>query len=349
MRSLSVLAFFVLTGFGSSSIAATSACPGLSPEGKRQQLTPPEFQPNLVAYANDHAPGNLAAAAQAIVSKFETGSAKGYEKVSATDKLSVGISQWNHGSGSLYSMFFPLISQDMLNRAPSAIRDDLVALKTDKNRREEIINSWLVPREGDSLEKGVRSSVRRALSEWLAIPEIVAVQQKLTAKSLDSAWRLAKAWQAEKNPKTPVSLKLFTNFYDVVIYNGGFADVWVQHVVAFRKSHPDTATVLAKLEEWTTNCQNFSAPIAEHKNLYSLKDLRRSVQMWKEAAKSHPELFDDETLDLLALGLLRAQRSVGSNSPKGFPGVFQADVMLRRGTEAIGIGYRGAKIGPLYP
>jgi len=73
------------------------------------------------------------------------------------------------------------------------------------------------------------------------------------------------------------------------------------------------------------------------------------VQMWKEAAKSHPELFDDETLDLLALGLLRAQRSVGSNSPKGFPGVFQADVMLRRGTEAIGIGYRGAKIGPLYP
>ena len=46
---------------------------------------------------------------------------------------------------------------------------------------------------------------------------------------------------------------------------------------------------------------------------------------------------EDEVLDLLVLGFLRAQRSNGSNGNDGFPGIYQADVMLRRGAEATGV------------
>jgi len=69
----------------------------------------------------------------------------------------------------------------------------------------------------------------------------------------------------------------------------------------------------------------------------------KTAEYWKSRLTKNENVFDDDQVDLLVLGLLVAQRSTGVEH--GVKGYFQADVLTRRGVIAVG-GYGGGKLIP---
>ncbi len=76
---------------------------------------------------------------------------------------------------------------------------------------------------------------------------------------------------------------------------------------------------------------------------------KKNAKLWISTAEDSKKTFSDNQINLFVLGYLRALRSNGNNDPHGFPGIFQADVMMRRGTVALKIGtVRGQKITDIW-
>jgi hypothetical protein len=330
--------------------AQSLPCPALSSLGERLPLTPSAHGAvDISAFASEHAPEGMADKARSIVSLFETGRPDGYASISTLDTLSIGISQWNHGTGSMYTVLFKRIPSSAFNAAPANIRVDLIRLRDDPKSRQATLKSWTTGRADDPLVSGVRKSIWNSLSSWLNSASVVQAQKELTNKDMDFAIRHSRAWLRDSGRPGMPSVRLLTNFYDFKVYNGGgFAGVWVEHVRVLRQQYPTPLELITHIEEWSDKCVSFRSEGTKIRKLYGADNLAVSVDLWKERAKSHPEEFTDDVLDMLAFGLLRAQRSTGNDAPRGFPGVFQADVMMRRGVEAVGTGYRGRPISALY-
>lgn len=333
-----------------SAVAATPNCPAVSPQGVRPPLDPARsIDPDRKAFAAEAAPVALADAAREIVSQYETGLKAGYGAISSLDTISIGISQWNHGTGSLYTSLLAKVTDADILAAPVSIRTDLYDLKHSPSKRDAIIASWTHATPQDPLNSGIRQSLYQDLSTWLSSPGVIAAQRALTDRDMNSAWQYARAWQRDRGSSAPVTLPLLTSFYDVLIYNGGFAGVWVPHVQKLRSDLPTPTALLDDIGSWAAKCEVFTSATTPHHKLYSLQDFRASLYLWQSLLKSSPDIFTDDVQDLLAIGYIRAQISTGDNKPLGFHGIYEVDVLLRRGTEAIGMGYRGSKIGPLYP
>lgn len=306
-------------------------CPDVEPDGSRPPLTLPAVDPRL-----DEAqavPEALAAPARRIVARFEAGGGDAYANVSSLDGISIGFSQWNHSTGSLYSTFLKAVTIEEIGLAPDGVRSDLVALKNDPSARDGIIASWR------TAGGGIRSTVREDLQGWLGLPEIRARQDQVIEPDLREAYAAARAWRRDTGSAAPVTAQLVAYFFDLYTYNGGTQGLWVQHVRAFRATHSDPASVLAEIEAWLVVCEAAVVPGQRDTRLYNREDALRNARYWQQLLRQSPALFNADTLDLLALGYLRARQANGPNRPNGFPGVFQADVMLRRGFIAIGSGY----------
>lgn len=81
--------------------------------------------------------------------------------------------------------------------------------------------------------------------------------------------------------------------------------------------------------------------------MYNRADGARNAAYWRDLTARDPNAFTDDQIDLLVFGFLCAQVSVGDDKPRGFPGIYQADVMNRRGTIALGRGYVHGGTQPL--
>ncbi|TGV61038.1 hypothetical protein EN784_01160 [bacterium M00.F.Ca.ET.141.01.1.1] len=340
---------FFSAGGGESS--ASTICPALTADGHRLPAPPVlagmDTLPDLSAIPAGGAPTELGDQARSIVSAYETGKADGFEYISALDTMSVGISQWNVGTGSFYDVLLVRIPMSAFDLANPQIRYDLISMRNEPAKRAKIIRRWKTPGPNDPLLAGVRRSIHQNLSTWLSSEPVVKVQRSLTNDDLDWAWKRSLAWRNAEKSDAPISAALLATFYDLKVYNGGdLSDLWYANVAEFRRTHTDTTAILAELSTWLTQCQAVYHPekAEDHRKLYSLKDLALSIDLWKTLARVQPARFTDDVNDLLVFGYLRAQRSVGRNPPNGFPGIYQADVLLRRGTEAVGEGYRGQKI-----
>lgn len=118
---------------------------------------------------------------------------------------------------------------------------------------------------------------------------------------------------------------------------------WTQHVKQARSNYTTRKATIEAVTSWLASCDNFYSPNTHFKKLYTLKDALKNVRYWNEKVAENENAFDDEQIDLLVLGLLRAQLSNGNDKPRGFPGIFQADVLTRRGVIAIGGYARGSE------
>lgn len=347
-----MLAFPIASAYG-----AEAPCPALTVKGNRLPLPASQhgvdIKPNFEGIQNSLPPDELADKAREIVSIFETGSKHGYGFIGPLDTLSVGISQWNHGTGSLYDTLLAKVTPEMLVLADPAIRADLTNLKNEPSKRKFIMSSWTMATATDPVQSGLRKSILGPLSSWLATPQLVQVQRELTDDDMKWAWRHAQAWRRSMASEKPVSAPLLANFYDLKVYNGvDLAGLWAAHVVAYRQSHPSPADVLSDIDGWINSCQAVVHPekAKPHQKLYGVGNVQKSMVLWKKLLTEQPDRFDDDAMDMLVFGYFRAQRSTGANKPNGFPGIYQADVFLRRGTEALGVGVRGnTEIHPYDP
>jgi hypothetical protein len=170
------------------------------------------------------------------------------------------------------------------------------------------------------------------------------VQLQLMNKVLGQAFFYARAWRRDTNNHEPINARLVTYFFDLLTFNGGTAGLWVQHVQHYRSHYQTSRATLESVASWLSSCQNFFSPTTKQKRLYALKDAVRTANYWHQQAASTDTAYDEDRVDLLVLGLLRAQWSTGDDYPKGFRGIYQADVLTRRGVIAIGGYARGSNV-----
>lgn len=167
-----------------STLAATVVCPALKSNGDRLS-TPPaakgfDLRPDLSDLPDTTMSESLANQARDIVAVYETGQKSGFGHLSALDDLSVGISQWNVGKKSFYDTLLANIPLATFELADSAVRTDLITMKTQPAKRSAIFQSWQTETSTDKLGPAkVRQSVAKSLSAWLSTDAVSKVNFRL--------------------------------------------------------------------------------------------------------------------------------------------------------------------------
>ena len=330
-------------------------CPAVDAHGNRPKIAPLDAHGRQQIFLPHEQPGDrdidegIADKAVNVLAFFESDGGNPWATVSNRETISVGFMQWNWETRSLINLFFRQTGRDAIAAAPHEIEGDLSRLKdyseadTPEKRKaaSAVISSWVTAAHGDPLVKGVRKSVRAALGVWLSTPAMMSVQKGLMKDVLGDAFFYARAWRRDTGDQRPVDARLVTYFFDLLTFNGGTAGLWAPHVRQFRSDHPGRKAAVEAVAAWLSSCDGFISP--KGKKLYALGDALKSAAYWKEKVDADENAFDDEQVDLLVLGLLRAQMSNGDDRPKGFHGIYQADVLTRRGVIAVGGYARGTK------
>jgi hypothetical protein len=352
-----------------SALAAPNlmACPALDASGKAIPLSPAAKE-NATTNAQDAAPipSNMRQAADAAavaIGKFESSSSSPWSNVSGHETISVGFLQWNWHTKSLVSTFLKAMPIETIELAANPLRADLLTLKAlatspgdsaALSAAESVIKSWTTTVAGDRLQDSkLRSSVVSNMQQWLALPQVTQIQRNLIESKLRTAHALALQWRTDTVPSQAgqsaqtadeMSIKFF---FDTLVFNGGRGGIWKEHVDEYKKQFASNAEIVKSVADWLRACTRYELvktagssknTAASKKKVYGEADSLVNTNLWSNAVTANPKAFSDEQVNLLVFALLRAQRSEGSNPPKGFPGIYQADVLNRRGSAALNIG-----------
>lgn len=331
--------------------AAPLQCPSLDANGKPAPLDPPAVVLRFEqAELKQPVPVDLARQAADIVGVFEHGTGNPWAGVSGQEELSVGFMQWNWRTGSLVSDLLKSVPDDVLLEAPEGLRVGLETLKRAGKKGSAshaqgaaVIADWRKAVSGDPLlSSGLRRSVVAALKEWLASPDVTAAQERLVEQEMRKSYALARRWAVDRSSAdrtVQVDAQLLAYFFDLVTFNGGPAGLWTEHVDALIRRYPNAAELIDAASAWLMTCVTYRSPLeVRNRSLYNIKDAAANAARWRGAVAQNGQAFSEQQLSLFALAWLRAQRSTGSDPPRAFPGVYQADVMSRRGTIALGLG-----------
>jgi hypothetical protein len=342
----------ILTGFAGKVYSAptSSACPGVDPvTGLRPALYPPAIEPTLAPAREIPTP--WVDGAMDIIALFEAGSRDrdaAYGNVSTTDVISLGYLQWNYNVGSLFTALLGQSSEQMIDAAPVAIRSEVARLANigDHNKREAlgIIQEWKTT--GGSF----RATKRAQLQEWLRSGPMRERQDQLVARRLKSALRRSDAWQValDQEIEGKAAQRAFYTFVDIEVFNGDLNGLWVPHIREFRSQFSSPLEMMDFISSWVDDCvkyrfggkaqHNGKAYSPAFKKLYRRKETPLSMADWRRLVAQNDPRVDESALNLIALGYLRALRSNGKDFPNGFGGVFELDVLNRRGMMATGRG-----------
>jgi len=328
--------------------------------GALGQLSPPAIFPTLAKYRP--VPDDWKQLALELVALFEFGQrdkAAAYQNVSNMDQLSLGFLQWNHNTLSLYSQLLARPHSNFVEASPSCLQkgvETLVKIAAEKMpekgspERDALNLKALAVIESWKAEKGdILPSVRTQLSTWLGTVPLVARQNEIITNLLEKSLAYADAWHRDIGVRGQQTAKrTFLNFVDLFVFSGGLAGLWVGHVKEFRGRFNDSLSMMNYIWEWIEGCSKFEfkgtvgkgteAYTPTHKQLYRRKEISIAFPEWKRRVVDKDPRIDDNALDLIALGFLRALRSTGTNKPGGFHGVYQLDVLNRRGMIATGVG-----------
>lgn len=327
LRQLSLL---VLCCMSRTANAESLACPFLQSGGVRFPLTPPPVDESSLRLSDfgDPSAAYIERALQMIGMYESGGAADPWITVSNQEHLSLGYLQWNYDERTLQSQ---LLTGVDLNSAPKEIRDGLIKIANGSNLDAlKVISNWTAPSNSEPRIYGVRKSVVTDLQAFIGSPAMRVHQKKIMAPRLRRANQLACAWCRDALGSPVASVRAFTFFFDVVVFNGDLANLWVQHVKALK---PELRTPLGATQyvaQWLDTCRDT--------RLYSLADGQKNAVYWQKVAEENKDQLDEEQIELLLLAMLRAQRSNLSNGTS-LDGIYQVDVLNRHGTIAIGSGY----------
>jgi hypothetical protein len=171
---------------------------------------------------------------------------------------------------------------------------------------------------------------------WLTWPPLRTRQDDLIDDQLSRALQLEDAWQRDWGLPTEgdASKRVFYSFVDLQVFNGGdLLGLWVDHVKEFRKQFETRVAMMDYLVRWTQTCLAFTFTgkvqtksgkkyLPRYKKLYRSRETPITVHEWRRLAATNDPRVNEEAINLIALGFLRARISNGDARPNGFHGIF---------------------------
>lgn len=286
-----------------------------------------------------------------LVATFEAGRRDrdaAYGNVSTTDVISLGYLQWNYNAGSLFTRLLKDATTPMIDAAHAAIRDDISRLSRVGSGNKRAVLGLI---QGWKSKTGAFKATRRTqLEEWLRSQPMRDRQDKLLSRRFQSALQRSDAWQIALDQPTDgkAAQRAFYTFVDIEVFNGDLNGLWVPHVQTFRSQFTQSTEMMDFISAWVDDCASFvfagqakhdgKLYSPEYRKLYRRKETPLSMAEWRRLLAANDPRLDDAALNLIALGYLRALRSNGNDYPNGFGGVFELDVLNRRGMTATGVG-----------
>jgi hypothetical protein len=355
----------------------TFACPAVAATGQVPPRDPPLKHAELKANASLVVPTGFAAAqaiALNVTGRFESGSGDPWLGVGSNEEISVGYLQWNWkgGTGSLADRqsesFLSGIAESDVVSAPEPIRAGLIAMKRysaniNINENKSVVQAqlldWTTARPDDPVSGSFRKSVTAAWQAWLSSPPVRAHQRAKLDRQMRNAYLHYVQWRKDLGlPDSPSpDVRTLTYFFDLLTFNGGPKGLWVEHVRAFEAQFTNKYDLLIYVADWLDACDKYQSdyPGTGEGNKPIKRFLYGSSQYKKVAADAlradivvnsralrqavqEQRAFSQEQMSLFVHGFLLATRVEGKDPPRGFPGIYAADVLARRMVVALGIG-----------
>lgn len=279
------------------------------------------------------------------ISFFETSNEAGYSDVTPDfdcQGVSVGVSQWNAGKGSLATLVRGIEGRDPA--AYKAIMKDhaaefLQSLKDSKTAKAYAQqfqtygnrNICGVGREPRWTEEGREFAAE--LSKLISSKNGKAEQDRLVNRKLDIAWHYANWWVAQnpvraKSAGKP-SFKEVLFFADTLTFNGCFYETAnFKRVQGFYAAH-EAGKAEAEIYDYLSG--KMPLDVSQHQE----EEAKKNAELWAKRTS-----LDDETRDLLVFGYLTAI-NIKKNADAS---VFRYNTIGRRGTIALGEGYVNGKL-----
>lgn len=220
--------------------------------------------------------------------------------------ISLGVLQWNIGSGSLQPMV-KAVGREAVVAAMPVYGDDLwKACTSDVQDGLAICRGW---QAGSVLRQPVRLELRR----FTGSEAFVQHQLARAGTVASSAYVAAEAFAAADPSLASVTKAVFCWFFDVYTQNGGLKGLTYEDAAAFvERAGADRADDIVC--DWLASRSSAFA---------GFRDARRNAELWRGR-------IDSSHLSLFALSYLRAQKARLE---------YRADVLNRKATIALGHGW----------
>lgn len=248
-----------------------------------------------------------------IVLSFETNSLNidaAYDKVTGNfdgNGISLGLLQWNIGTGSLQRLVKEVGENTVLETMPTFGKNFWKACNSKISEGLKIANTWQV-------KNIIQSEQKKELVDFLTSPSVREIQYGKAMIIGKKAYNTSVSWAKEMRNSDSVLFKEFVYFFDLYTFNSGLKNLWVNDVISFKAQNENPKDTILN---WLNT---------RKKPLYAIKDAKANFNEWGEIKLS------EEELNLFVFGYLRALISNGNS------GKFKADVLNRRGTICIGKG-----------
>ncbi|MDR5733574.1 hypothetical protein QCE47_14670 [Caballeronia sp. LZ025] len=217
--------------------------------------------------------------------------------------ISLGVLQWNIGSGSLQPLLKALSTDEIRTPCPTCGADLIRARGVSPSEGLKIVNQW---QPGGKLPATIRNELKTlAHSEPFKAQQVKAAQA-VAARAYKTCGEWCAAWNQE------VDAHAFCWFFDVYTQNGGMNTVTPQQVDAFVRDNPHHG--IDMICSWLDDRVS-----PEH----GFRDANKNAQMWRNAVPQ-------AATHLFSASFLRSQRSKID---------WRADTLNRKGTIAVGQGW----------
>jgi hypothetical protein len=217
--------------------------------------------------------------------------------------ISVGVLQWNIGSGSLQPLVLATDEAIVRSICPQCGDVLLRACKARPSDGVGMVSGW---QSGSRIQSAILAELR-ALAENSSF---MSQQVKAASAVAQRAFNTGTAWYSQWH--LPFSLHAFCWFFDVYTQNGGVSDITPEQVDGFIGG--DSSHALQTVCDWLAGRQAF-----EHGS----RDAIKNAALWRAT------ILADSTR-LLVASYLRSQRSKVE---------WRADTLNRKATIAAGRGW----------
>lgn len=219
--------------------------------------------------------------------------------------ISLGVLQWNIGTGSLQPLVMSAGREAVIDAMPSHGEEFWQSCNVPINQGLAIVRGW----QNDSK---LSASAHAELKFFAHSEQFMTQQISSAQKVAQHAWDAASNWNAQLGRESP-DLHQFCWFFDLFTQNGGLKGVSPGDVENFIR-HADTDQADDLVCNWLASQQ--SAP-------HGGKDAMKNAAAWRN-------LPNQISLELLIASYLRAQKS----KPE-----WRVDVLNRKGTIAMRSGW----------
>lgn len=219
--------------------------------------------------------------------------------------ISLGVLQWNIGSGSLQPLVKNVGKIAVITAMPKYGDDLWNACNSNIPKGLAIVRAW---QTGSTLKRDVKAELKAFTHGKEFVTQQIAAAEKVAKR----AWDAAVDWNNDLGKNEP-SLREFCWFFDVMTQNGGLKEISPTDVQQFI-NEAGTNKADDVVCDWLA-----SRTFANN----GFKDSRKNALLWRDQVSN-------SDITLFVASYLRSQKSNAA---------WRADVLNRKGTIALGTGW----------